>query len=140
MLQHLERGIGLLEEAEFSARQEAEQTHGALAGLRDALEKVSALDESRWSGDQFHRELTRALTTLENARMEWNTCRLKFPILSGQPPEEGKAGRQSAPVAAGLADLGVWRACKLGLALTWPIALVGLGAVGLFAALLMQRW
>ncbi len=139
MLQHLERGIGLLEEAEFSARQEAEQTHKGAAGLREALEKVEAIREETWTSDNFHKELTRALTTLENARMEWNTCRIKFPILSGKAPESGGAVAQGRGALPSLADLSLWRACKLGLALTWPIALVGLGAIGLFAVLLLQR-
>lgn len=138
MLDHLQRGIGLLEEAEFAARQEAEQTSKAVAGLREALEKVEAIHEESWSAENFQRDLTRALTTLENARMEWNTCRLKFTVLSGQPQDAATTtapgGREPA-----LAGLGLLQACKLGLALTWPIALVGLGAIGLFAALLMQR-
>lgn len=139
MLQHLERGIALLEEAEFSARQEAEQTNKAVTGLRDALEKVEAIQEDSWTSDHFHKELTRALTTLENARMEYNTCRLKFPILSGKTPDSRSVAADERPAQSVLADLGLWRACKLGLALTWPIALVGLGAIGLFAALLMQH-
>jgi chromosome segregation ATPase len=138
MLQNLERGIGLLEEAEFSARQQAEQTSNAVQGLRDALDKVEALKEESWTGEHFHKELTRALTTLENARMEWNTCRLKFPILSGDAPASPGQPKDSKGSSSPLAELGLWRACKLGLALTWPIALVGLGAVGLFAALLMR--
>ncbi|MCU0771183.1 MAG: hypothetical protein MUE94_05345 [Verrucomicrobia bacterium] len=142
MLQNLERGLGLLEEAEFSARQEAEQTNKAATGLREALDKVEAIREETWTSENFHRELTRALTTLENARMEWNTCRLKFPRLSDPSATNSQAGSGNPAVqgaAAPLADLSLWRACKLGLALTWPIALVGLGAIGLFAALLMQR-
>jgi chromosome segregation ATPase len=138
MLQNLERGIGLLEEVEFSARQEAEQTNNAVQGLRDALDKVEGLHEESWTADHFHRELTRALTTLENARMEWNTCRLKYPILSGD--SQAAAGKATdGGAATPLADMSLGRACKLGLALTWPIALVGLAAIGLFAVLLMQR-
>ena len=139
MLQHLERGIGLLEEAEFSARQEAEQTSKAVAGLRDALEKIQVIQEDSWTTESFQRDLTRALTTLENARMEWNTSRLKFPVLSGKPPEAKGSPAEVRGAQSVLAEMGLMRACKLGLALTWPVALVGLGAIGLFAALLMQR-
>ncbi len=139
MLQNLERGIGLLEEAEFSARQEAEQTHKAVEGLRDALEKIEAIQEGSWTGETFHKELTRALTTLENARMEWNTCRLKFPILSGKTPHIQSNPGEAPGAASLLSEISLLRACKLGLALTWPIALVGLGAMGLFAWLLFQR-
>lgn len=139
MLENLERGIGLLEEAEFSARQEAELTSKAVEGLRVALEKVEAIQEEGWTGENFHKELTRALTTVENARMEWNTCLLKFPILSGNSPVSGGATGDGGAAQSPLAELSLIRACKLGLALTWPIALVGLGAIGLLIALLIQR-
>src|SRR5215212_2428567 len=83
MLENLTRGIGLLEEAEFVARRDAEQMAKTLADFRSALSKVEVAHEESWTKDNFHVELTRALTAIENARMEWNSARLKFPILSG---------------------------------------------------------
>src|SRR5437899_33050 len=40
MVHHLTRGLGLLEEAEFSARRDAEQMGKTLVDLRDALSKI----------------------------------------------------------------------------------------------------
>src|SRR5271165_2306625 len=71
MIQNLTRGVGLLQEAEFAARRDAEQMAKALIDLRDALTKIEAVHEETWTRDNFSLELTRALTTLENARMEW---------------------------------------------------------------------
>ena len=45
MLQNLTRGIGLLEEAEFTARRDAEQMAKVLTDFRDALTKVEAIRE-----------------------------------------------------------------------------------------------
>ena len=45
MLQSLTRGVGLLEEAEFSARREAEQMSKTLADFREAIAKVEAIRE-----------------------------------------------------------------------------------------------
>lgn len=73
MLEHLNRGIGLLTENEQSARRDAEQMARTLADLQAALGKVNALDEQSWTAENYAVELTRALTTLENARMESNT-------------------------------------------------------------------
>ena len=43
-------------------------------------------------------ELTRALTTIENARMEWNSARLRFPLLAGGKPDgDEAAGRKPRP-------------------------------------------
>src|SRR5215212_10284774 len=64
MLEHLTRGLGLLEESEFNARRDAEQMAKAILGLREALGKVEALQEESWTKNDFAMELTRALTTL----------------------------------------------------------------------------
>src|SRR6185503_4646429 len=127
MVHHLTRGIGLLEEAEFAARRDAEQMSKALLGLREALVKVEAVQEETWTKDNLNTELTRALTTVENARMEWNSARLKFPVLNAETatppvetPEAAETPLQSLR-AGSYAEM-----CKLGLALTWPVALVGL--------------
>lgn len=125
MIHALTRGIGLLEEAEFSARQEAEQTSKSIGGLRDALAKVQAVSDETWTKDNFQVEMTKALTTLENARMEWNSARLKHAVLSGKPAApEALAGKPEAPGPTPLAQMKFLELCRLGLALTWPVALV----------------
>src|ERR1039457_1331271 len=126
-VQNLARGVGLLEEAEFGARRDAEQMAKALVDLRDALSKIEAIHEEAWTKDNFSMELTRALTALENARMEWNAARLKFPILSS-PARDGSAGTPAAaaPSASLLASHSFGELCRLGLGLTWPLALVAL--------------
>jgi hypothetical protein len=133
MIQHLTRGLGLLEEAEFTARRDAEQMAKSVVDLREALEKVESVREENWTQANFNVELTRALTTLENARMEWNGARLKFPVLSGRAVEQGEPGPASEALPA-LATLSFGQLCRIGLAATWPLVLVGLG---IFAALLV---
>jgi hypothetical protein len=138
MLQNLTRGIGLLEEAEFTARRDAEQMAKALTDFRDALTKVEAIREEAWTVDNSDVELTRALTAVENARMEWNSARLKFPLLSGKSSEEATASSNPFSPSA-LAHLGFGQLCRMGFALTWPLAVVGLAAVGVFVAVLLRR-
>ena len=136
----LTRGLGLLEEAEFNARRDAEQMAKALDDLRDALAKVEAVHEETWTKDNFNVELTRALTTLENARMEWNGARLKIPLLAG--PTQENAARQDGGVitpASLLASSSVSDLCRLGLALTWPLAVTALLAAGVLVAVLLRR-
>jgi len=135
---NLTRGIGLLEEAEFTARRDAEQMTKTLADFRDALTKIEAIREETWTADDFNVELTRALTTIENARMEWNAARLKFSVLTGQK-ETAEAGPAAAPAPSLLSHRSFGELCKLGLALTWPLALVALAALGVFVAILMAR-
>jgi len=140
MVHNLTRGLGLLEEAEFTARRDAEQMSKALVDLRDALAKVESIHEETWSRDNFSVELTRSLTTLENARMEWNSARLKFPVLS-QPDQAANtpAPERSAPGPAPLAGLSFGALCRLGLAFTWPLVLVALLGIALFLAFHLRR-
>ena len=137
MIHNLTRGLGLLEEAEFTARLESEQMARTITDFRDALAKVEAVREDTWSKENFHVELTRALTAIENARMEWNGARLKFPVLTGRLKEsEAEEKRAEASPFAGKS---FGELCRLGLALTWPLAVIALLALGVFIAALVRR-
>jgi alpha-D-ribose 1-methylphosphonate 5-triphosphate synthase subunit PhnI len=139
MIQNLTRGLGLLEEAEFTARREAEQMAKTIAEMRDALAKVQVINEESWSKEQFNVELTRALTTLEHARLEWNSARLKFGVLSSEGDKAATAAA-SAPNSGRpqWAPQSFWELCKLGLAFTWPLALVALLGLGVLVAILLR--
>jgi chromosome segregation ATPase len=137
MVHNLTRGLGLLEEAEFTARRDAEQMAKTIGDFRDALSKVEAVHEETWTKDNFNVELTRALTAIENARMEWNTARLKFPVLAGQNQNASSDASSPAPVSQpSLTNLSFGELCKLGLAFTWPLTVVVIiGLVALFMVL-----
>jgi hypothetical protein len=140
MLEHLTRGIGLLEEAEFGARRDAEQMAKTLGELRDSLIKVQSLNDQAWTQENYSVELTRGLTTIENARMEWNAAQLKWTVLTRNGAlEEAGVERLEGRGATGLADMTVLQLAKLGLAVTWPLALIALAAVVALVLILMYR-
>jgi len=136
MVQHLTRGVGLLEESEFALRRDAEQMAKTLLNLREALIKIQSIHEEGWSRESLGVELTRASTIVENARMEWNAARLKFPLLSGAAPAEpaAPAGGESN-LESFLRQQSYFELCKMGLALTWPLALT---ALAIFVVLLFR--
>jgi hypothetical protein len=140
MRQGLTRGLGLLEESEFAARRDAEQMAKTIAALHEALNKVQAIREETWTKDEWNVELTRALTVIENARMEWNAARLRWPLLSAPEgrAETGQTGAPPAPLlGTELPSFG--RLCKWGLAMTWPLVLLAAIIAVLFALLLLRR-
>jgi hypothetical protein len=140
MLHHLTRGSAMLEEAAFAARRDAEQMTKSLTDLREALAKVEAMREETWTQENWNTELTRALTTLENARMEWNSARLKWPVLDGAMKMPAKEEPQPKPGAFGnLQGRSFMELCQLGLALTWPVAVAALLGAGVIAILLLRR-
>jgi hypothetical protein len=136
MLHHLTRGVGILEEAEFNAQRQAEQMKQTVGDMRAALDKVQGMDDKLWTDENWQQELTKALTTLENARMEWNSARVKFTVLDGalQSPEQEQEKKGAALLQGqSFADL-----CRLGFALTWPVA-VAIGAALIIIALILKK-
>jgi hypothetical protein len=141
IVQQLTRGLGLLEEAEFAARRDAAQMVQTLADFREALAKVQAIHDETWTKENFQIELTRALTTLENARMEWNSARIKIPALAGETntATATAAGPTAISAAPSLADLPFGVLCRIGLAFTWPLLLAALAALGIFITILARK-
>ena len=129
MVQHLTRGIGLLEEAELSSGRAAEQLSMTVSDLRGALDKVTGIDEEEWTEENWSVELTKALTTIENARMEWNSARLKWPVLDGEPEAPSAAAQPQLSERPGLEQYSFWHLSRLGLAFTWPLVVVGVAIV-----------
>ena len=138
MVAHLTRGLGLLEQAEFTARRDAEQMSKTLVDLRTVMQQLQSIQQDSWTRENWSTELTRALTTIENARLEWNGARLKWPVLSG---ESSAAPAQTAAVKstslnALLAADNFSQLCRVGFALTWPVLL---GALGIIVTLLLRK-
>ena len=127
MLHELTRSLGLLEEAQLDAQRDAEQMTRSMDDLRDALTKVDSLVEVDTHNEDWKVLLTRNLTTIENARMELNSARLKWTLLSGIRDDEGQGF--TAPVQPGQTGLPLPKSfgqlCLWGLALTWPVLLIG---------------
>ena len=140
MVQNLTRGLGLLEEAEFNARRDSEQMIKTLADFRGALEKIQNVRDETWTKENFQMELTRALTIVENARMEWNSARLKLTALEGESAQK-KSETESAPQPAvsPFANLSFGELCKIGFAMTWPLLVVAVGALAIFVGILLRH-
>lgn len=141
MEQHLTRGVGLLEEAEFATRREAESMAKVLTDLRGALAKVQSVNEESWKKENLNTELTRALTIVENARMEWNGARLKFDVLNPEAAAKipvapgGPAPVPGETLESFLHRKSYGELCRLGFALTWPVAVA---ALAIFLVLLRR--
>jgi hypothetical protein len=69
--------------------------------------------------------------------MEWNSVRVKFPVVESTP-EELAAGQQAASRAGNpfLQPQDWPQLFRLGIALTWPMILVG---IGIFLVLLLRK-
>ena len=73
--------------------------------------------------------------------MEWNAARLKFPVLSSPARTGSASARRALPHrrTSLLAAHSFGELCRLGLALTWPLATVALIALAALLVFLMRR-
>jgi hypothetical protein len=71
--------------------------------------------------------------------MEWNTARLKLPVLAGEMKEAPKTETAPAPVVSPFAGMSFGELCRFGLAMTWPLLTVALVALGVFVAILLRH-
>jgi chromosome segregation ATPase len=123
MLHHLTRGVAILQEEAITTRREADQMAKSLNALQHALENVSAIDQDKWNESNWVNELTKALTAVENARHEWNSARQKWPRLDGVAKEAiRQPNGMMPPPRLTLTDQSFGQLCRLGFALTWPVA------------------
>ena len=138
LIRDLSRGIQMLEEKEFATRRDAEQMTKSLVDLRECLTRLQAIQVESWSKENFSVELSRALGTVDHSRMEWHSARLKFTVLS--PPTttslEPSADSPSSSALAGLSQRSFLELARIGLAFTWPVALV---VLAIFITLLVRR-
>ena len=130
MVQNITRGIGLLEEAELSSGRTTEQLAMTVSDLQGSLDKVTGIEEGEWTEENWSVELTKALTTIENARMEWNSARLKWPVLDGETGlAPAGAGQPQTEERPGLEQHSFRQLSRMGLAFTWPLVVVGVAIV-----------
>lgn len=128
MLHHLVRGVTILEEETIVAKREAEQMTKSLAALKNSLTAINQIDQSKidqkkWTDSSWMNDVTKALTAVENARHEWNAARLKWPRLDGVTKEARPDAEGNMPAPElGFSDQSFGQLCRLGFALTWPIA------------------
>ena len=72
--------------------------------------------------------------------MEWNSARLKLPVLAGETAKSGGDAPSPAPQPVSpFAGMSFGELCKIGLAMTWPLVLVALAALGIFVAILLRH-
>ena len=138
MLQNLIRGVGLLEQAEHNLRRDAQQMERTLGGLRSALSNVQGLNEQAWTDTTWETELSRALATIENARMEYSQARLAWPVLDGAVPTPTEKPGSASPTAS-LSGLSLGQLARMGLAFNWPVLVLGIGVLVLAVVLANKR-
>ena len=131
MTDKLTRALVVLEREAYNAQSRLEQIRVARESFAQHLELVEAIDPRNWNPSDLHKELSRALSTVDDARTEYNEHRSRLQAASG-----GGNGDQSLPdTTPGAYENADGRSfsewLQIGLALTLPLILFGVIALAL---------
>ena len=130
MSDKLTRALVVLEREAYSAQSRLEQIRAARESFSQHLELIEAIDPRNWDPSDLHKELSRALSTVDDARTEYNEHRSRLQAAGGGN------GEQSLPdTAPGAYETNEGRSfsewLQIGLALTLPLILFGVIAIAL---------
>src|SRR6266545_2544811 len=122
----------LLQLEAYNAQSRLEQIRVARESFAQHLELVEAIDPRNWNPSELHKELSRALSTVDDARTEYNEHRSRLQAAGGGN------GEQSLPdTAPGVYENTDGRSfsewLQIGLALTLPLIIFGAIAIAVFA-------
>jgi len=132
MTDKLTRALVVLEREAYNAQSRLEQIRVARESFAQHLELVEAIDPRNWDPSDLHKELSRALSTVDDARTEYNEHRSRLQAGGGGN------GEQSLPdTTPGVYESNDGRSfsqwVQIGLALTLPLIIFGAIAIAVFA-------
>jgi len=130
MADKLTRSLVVLEREGYNAQSRLEQIRAARESFGQHLELIEAIDPKSWNPSDLHKELSRALSTVDEARTVYNEQRSRLQAGGnegeaslpdvGTDSYEGNDGRSFSQ----------W--FQIGVALTLPLIIFGAIALALF--------
>ncbi len=131
MTDKLTRSLVVLEREAYDSQKRLEHLRAMRESFGQHLELIEAIDPKSWNPAELHKELSRALSTVDDARTEFSQQRSRLQA-SGE-----NAGNAALPeVAPDMAELNGGRSLlqwmQIGLALSLPLIIFGFIALFLF--------
>jgi hypothetical protein len=129
MSDKLTRSLVVLEREAYDAQKRLEQLRSMRESFGQHLELIEAIDPKSWNPADLHKELSRALSTVEGARVEFSQQRSRL-----QATSEGEEGEPLAAVEPVFSSGGrsILQWMKIGFAFSLPLIIFGFLALFLF--------
>jgi DNA repair exonuclease SbcCD ATPase subunit len=131
MADKLTRSLVVLEREAYNAQSRLEQIRAARESFGQHLELIEAIDPKNWNPSDLHKELSRALSTVDEARSVYNEQRSRLQAAGGNEGEASlpDVGTDSYESNDGR-SFSQW--FQIGVALTLPLIIFGAIALALF--------
>jgi DNA repair exonuclease SbcCD ATPase subunit len=126
----LTRSLVVLEREAYDAQNRLEQLRGIRESFGQHLELIEAIDPKSWNPADLHKELSRALSTVEGARVEFSQQRSRL-----QPNGDAEGGEALPEIASDFPGGGgrsLFQWIKIGFAFSLPLIIFGFIALFLF--------
>jgi len=133
MTDKLTRSLVVLEREAYDTQKKLEQLRATRESFGQHLELIEAIDPKSWNPSDLHKELSRALSTVDDARAEFSQQRSRLQAADeagGDVALPEAAPDVSELLETGGRSFGQWM--KIGMALTLPLIIFGLIALLLF--------
>jgi hypothetical protein len=127
----LTRSLVVLEREAYDAQRRLEQLRAMRESFGQHLEFVEAIDPKSWNPGDLHKELSRALSTVESAQVEFSQQRSRLRAAGDSASDEAlpEVGPGFSGVDGGRSLL-QW--VKIGFAFSLPLIIFGFIALFLF--------
>ena len=132
MTDKLTRSLVVLEREAYDAQKKMEQLRATRESFAQHLELLEAIDPRTWNPADLNKELSRALSTVDDARTEYSQQRSRLQANADEhepmPLPETSSGFESGSMIS--RPFGQW--LQIGFAFTLPLIVFGLIALFLF--------
>jgi len=131
MTDKLTRSLVILEREAYNTQKRLEQLRATRESFTQHLELIEGIDPKSWNKADLHKELSRALSTVDEARTEYSEQRSRLQATSDS------AGDAALPDVTSDAYHGeegrsFFHWVRIGIALTLPLIIFGAIALALF--------
>jgi len=130
MTDKLSRSLVVLEREAYDAQKRLEQLRATRESFGQHLELIEAIDPKSWNPADLHKELSRALSTVESARSEFTQQRSRLQATGDI--EDDQVLPEVAPEVGNLGGRSFSQWLKIGFAFSLPLIVFGLIALVVF--------
>ncbi len=132
MTDKLTRSLVVLEREGYDAQKRLEQLRAMRESFGQHLKLIEAIDPKSWNPGDLHKELSRALSEVDDARAEFSQQRSRLQASGGGDAEETLPDAASALSPLGGSGRSLWQWVQIGFGLSLPLIIFGLIALVLF--------
>jgi DNA repair exonuclease SbcCD ATPase subunit len=131
MSDKLTRALVVLEREAYSAQNRLEQIRATRESFAQHLELIEAIDPRTWNPSDLHKELSRALSTVDDARTDYSEQRSRLQA-AGATPGEASLPEVGQDLYESTEGRSFFQWFQIGIALTLPLIVFGAVALVIF--------